>query len=117
MGNPRVACLAVLVASLPIASALLATPAPGDTAPVSQGICAPIREEHCTVDARKRAIVIVKKDLRDPKNPKAVGRLIGRPICNRIVNKFAFSPVRPLLNGWQMTVKDSGRNPLYSCKL
>jgi hypothetical protein len=102
---------------LVIAIVLPATPAAGNATTVSQGICTSIREEHCAVEARKRAISIVKRDLNGKKYAKAVARLIGRPICKRIVNKFTYSSVGPLLNGWQMTLKDGGRNPLYSCNL
>ena len=113
MGIPRVACLAVLVPSLTFA--FLATPS--SAAQLSQGICTVIKEDHCVVDGREQAISIVKKDLRGKKYAKSAARLIGRPICNRIVNKFAFSPVGPVLkNGWQMKLRD-GRRGLYACWL
>jgi hypothetical protein len=111
MAIPKVACLVALVPCLAFAPALPAISSP------SQGICTSIREEYCVVDAREQAISIVKKDLRGKKHAKSVARLIGRPICNRIVNKFAFSPVGHMLNGWQMKLRDGRRKPLYSCRL
>jgi hypothetical protein len=116
MVNSRIACLAVLVAAVPIA--LLTTSALSETASVSPGICVSIREDHCTVNGRTQEISIVKRDLRGKKYAKSVSRLIGRPICGRIVNTFAFSPVRTQLRGWQMKLRDGGRwKALYSCRL
>jgi hypothetical protein len=79
-GSSRLAGLAVF-ASIPIAFALQATPAPGDTAGVSQSICKSIGEQHCRVDALKREISIEKRHLKGKKNARAVANLIGRPIC------------------------------------
>ena len=100
-----------------VVAVLPATPVIGETISVSQGICTTIKEEHCRVEARTRAIAIVKRDLRGKKYAKAVARLIGRPICHRIFNKVIFTPIGPLLNGWQMKLKDSGTHALYSCEL
>ncbi|MFL5258741.1 MAG: hypothetical protein ACJ8AS_03240 [Hyphomicrobiales bacterium] len=116
MGISRLACLAAF-ASMPIAFALQVTPAPGETTRVSQSICKSIGEEHCRVDALKREISIEKRYLKGKKNARAVANLIGRPICHRIVDKFTYSPVRPLLRGWRMTLKAGGRGTLYACKL
>jgi hypothetical protein len=116
MGNSRAACLAVL-GSIPIVLALQVTPAPGETTRVSHSICQSIGEEHCTVDALKREISIEKRYLKGKKNARAVANLIGRPICHRIVDKFTYSPVRPLLRGWRMTLKAGSRSTLYVCKL
>jgi hypothetical protein len=62
-------------------------------------------------------ISIEKRFLQDKKNATAVANLIGRPICHHIVDKFTYSPVRPLLRGWRMTLKAGGRSVLYACKL
>ena len=105
-------------APLALISMFLAEPAVGDSISVSRSICATISEENCTINARRRTIAIVKNDLKGKKNAKAVAKLIGRPICNRIVNTFIFTPLRPRLNDWQMTLQDRRHgNPLYACML
>jgi hypothetical protein len=110
MGTPRLTHLAVLAVTLATAFVLPAAPSLGD-------ICSAIREDHCTVRPQEQAISIVKRDLRGKKYAKSVGRLVGRPICARIVNTFAYSPVRSQLRGWQMKLRTGGWRPLYSCRL
>jgi hypothetical protein len=110
MGTPKITQLAVLAVSLAAAFLMPVTPSRGD-------ICSAIREDHCTVRPQEQAISIVKRDLRGKKYAKSVARLIGRPICARIVNTFAYSPVRPQLRGWQMKLRTGGWRPLYSCRL
>jgi hypothetical protein len=101
-----------------IASVIPAVPFAAEITTVPQGVCKTINEENCRVVAHKQAISIVKEDLRGKKYAKSVARLIGRPICGRIVNKFAFTPLRPVLIGWQMKLKDRrGTRALYSCRL
>jgi len=103
---------------LALISVFLAEPAVGGSISVSRSICATISEENCTINAGTRTIAIVKRDLKGKKNAKAVAKLIGRPICNRIVNTFIFTPLRPSLSEWQMTLQDRRHgNPLYACML
>jgi hypothetical protein len=117
--NSSLKALAIGYAALVIIAIVIsAVPAAAEITTVPQGVCKTINEENCRVVAHKQTIAIVKEHLRGKKYAKSVARLIGRPICGRIVNKFAFTPLRPVLIGWQMKLKDRrGTSPLYSCRL